>query len=85
MEEARRRSPVTIAYRQLGWTATTTYEREASYILGNTLYHPDGSAVPARLVEQAANIGKAMHAHGTLPEWQRAFNLLGLPGYEAYM
>jgi hypothetical protein len=85
LQDVRTKAKVLPARRQLGWDTTAMYTHDASYTLGETTYHPDGSATHTRLAENTRAFGKDIHAHGTLQDWQQAFNLLGLPGYEAHM
>jgi hypothetical protein len=85
LQDVRSKAAVSPAHRQLGWNSTAIYDHAARYILGETTYQPDGTTVHTRLSENIKPFGKDIHAHGTLQDWQQAYNLLGLPGYEAHM
>jgi hypothetical protein len=85
LQDARSKAVVAPAQRQLGWDSTKMYEHDSAYVLGDTIYRPDGTQFVTRLSEDIQQFGKDLRPNGSMQEWQRAFNLLGLPGYEAHM
>jgi hypothetical protein len=85
MQVVRTKAVVAPARRQLGWNSTAMYDNDTSFILGENSYHADGTSAHIRLSETIKSFGRDIHTHGTLEEWQQAFNLLGMPGYEAHM
>ena len=85
LQEARTQAAIAPARRQLGWDSTAVYDHKAAYVLGEHVHHPKGSVQSTRLSDTIKAFGRDIHTHGTLQGWQRAFNLLGLPGYEAHM
>jgi hypothetical protein len=85
LQEARTKAVVMPARRQLGWDTTALYEHDVPYILGETAYQPDGLMARVRLSDSIKAFGKDLCTHGALPHWRQAYNLLGMPGYDAHM